>query len=442
MQNLDLLPTPNERTTIEDIKFEIDGKSIFPSHVKVLEFHSDFKKIKNSDSEYWCFPPLYDEKKNGWQVWQVMFIPEKSCIYRIYGFQNKKLQILTKVIQEKSNRNIYQQGALDCVSEMNSKMKSGKKMFSDLYIDSNVSSTSYDTLTMDKEFNPMSALDYNKVKNIVFPCDLQDKFDGFRGYSSKLKHEIKGVGSCISIKTRNKHLEMYHLQHVRKELEVLFNKLKEGIILDGEIYHHGTSFQTIASMIKNRDKKHELNDQLKYYVFDLYDPENPKMTWLERKEMLNYIFKDEKFESIILSRTKEVNNEEEIEQCISESLEDGYEGIMLRAHAGIYKNSKNRSKDILKYKRFYDEEAICVDILSGNGSNKNAAILVLEKEHKGDMIRFKLTPAVSIAERKRWFKNKDQYIGKHFNYVYQELSLDGIPRFANRKGGKNFIDKL
>ena len=120
-----------------------------------------------------------------------------------------------------------------------------------------------------------------------------------------------------------------------------------------------------------------------------------------------------------LIETKVAKQTEDIEKYHDYYTKHGYEGIMLRNNA-IYKDG--RTKDLLKYKKFFDEEFKVVGHHEGNGGIPIFDCAVGDKTFgvamKGDM-----------TSRKERMDHVTDYYGKMLTVKYQELSLDGIPRF-------------
>jgi ATP-dependent DNA ligase len=85
-----------------------------------------------------------------------------------------------------------------------------------------------------------------------------------------------------------------------------------------------------------------------------------------------------------------------------------------------------RSYSLLKLKDFIDAEYRIVDIIDGDGSDKNLAIFILETD---DGQHFNCRPEGSQENRRELYKNRSKLIGLYVTVRYQELSRDGIPIF-------------
>ena len=116
-------------------------------------------------------------------------------------------------------------------------------------------------------------------------------------------------------------------------------------------------------------------------------------------------------------------------RLFAEFVEAGYEGIMLRNAAGVYR-ANYRSNDLQKYKEFMEDEYRIIDFKEGEGRDAGAVIWVCET---ADGKEFTVRPRGSFEQRREWFNDGDSYIGKNLTVVYQELTEDGKPRFPVAK---------
>jgi DNA ligase-1 len=102
---------------------------------------------------------------------------------------------------------------------------------------------------------------------------------------------------------------------------------------------------------------------------------------------------------------------------------EGYEGIMLRNKAGLYKNS--RSADLQKYKCFESEEFEIINYKQGEGQEGGCVIWVC-KTSEGKT--FNCRPRGTREDRIELFKNGDKYVGKKLTVRFQELTYYKVPR--------------
>ena len=256
---------------------------------------------------------------------------------------------------------------------------------------------------------PMLAHDYHKRgKGSVFPCYVQPKLDGTR---------------CIGIPQKGLFSRMRkafpHLEHIVSEL----NQLPSDVIMDGELYTHELTFQEIVGLVKKetlREGNEARQQKIKYHVYDLV----MGGTFEERHAILQALLKRHKFKHIVPVLTERCASEVAMKAKHNEYVAAGFEGIMLRNPAGLYKNS--RSVDLLKYKEFMDEEFKVVGFTEGEGQEKGCVIWVCETEEGK---RFSCRPRGTREERKEWFTNGAAYVGEMLTVRFQELSDGGVPRF-------------
>ena len=239
---------------------------------------------------------------------------------------------------------------------------------------------------------PMLAHDYNKRgKGAIYPCFVQPKLDGTR---------------CIGIPRKGLFSRMRksfpHMEHIVAEL----NQLPADVILDGELYTNELTFQQIVGLVKRetlREGNAENQVKIKYHVYDMVSAG----TFEERYAALTKLLRGHRFHHSVLVPTERCASEERMKAKHNEYVAEGFEGIMLRNPAGLYKHS--RSTDLLKYKEFIDEEFTVVGFTEGDGQDKGCVVWICETEEKK---RFQCRPRGTKEERKEMFQNGDAYVGK------------------------------
>ena len=305
---------------------------------------------------------------------------------------------------------------------------------------------SYDIPSEEKRFEVSLAAKYDDrlAKNkLDFPYVVEPKLDGVRCYISK------NVDGEIIMKSRA-HKEFVACPHIKEnDFVKKFFELYPNAILDGELYNHELKedFNKIVSLVKKTKLKTEDLEEsarmVQYHCFDSYYPDEPNLTYKERKERvasliitLPYYF--EGCVEIVGAHYKltdevtfvEVNSEEEVEDMILNFTSAGYEGIMLKKNAPYF---FGRSFDMLKYKKFFDEEYKIVDFEEGNGNLKGIAAAVICAAANGTEFKAGVTGTQEYAAE--LFTNKENYIGKLATIKYQALTplkdgKGGVPRFG------------
>ena len=248
-------------------------------------------------------------------------------------------------------------------------------------------------------------------KLIQYPCYVQPKLDGIRC----LIYMKEGK---LYYQSRN-HSLFQSFTHLEDELLHIFsvNKFIPNLILDGELYSHDLSFQQITSIVRKKD--HPDLEKIEYHLYDLYSPDKSYKDRLQIIQLLTcYRLTTRKIIPVI---TNLASNREEIEQYHSKFVIDGYEGLMVRIINGLYR-PQIRSKELLKYKHFKDDEFTVVGVHEGNGG-----IAVFECQHNERV--FSVNMKCSKEEKQSYLSNFNDYKGKLLTVRYQEMTDDGVPRF-------------
>ena len=260
--------------------------------------------------------------------------------------------------------------------------------------------------TNDINIMPMLAQSFEKG-NMTRPCFAQPKLDGVRMIVGK---DLDGNIVCKSRTGK----QIYQMEHVKEEVI-----LKPGQFLDGEVFTFSESFETITGICKTQT---ETSTKLFFYVFDMFDIRNLKLTFEQRLEFLNdYFVREFKYTRKVKTLTLHDDDVDDIHDAFTN---EGYEGLILRAKHGLY-SLGTRSCDILKYKKFVTEEYEIVNVLEATGRDVGTAVFVCKIRDS----TFKVRPIGSFELRCEYFVNKDEYIGKMLTVKYQNMTSKNIPRF-------------
>ena len=258
--------------------------------------------------------------------------------------------------------------------------------------------------------HPMLAHDYNKRgKDIKFPCYAQRKLDGVRCLAISGKGLFSRTGKAFP-----------HMDHIRAEI----NSLPKGTILDGELYSDTLNFQEIVGLVKKETLKPADAPKMTQIYLCVYDTVQDG-TNEQRNAYLTDLFKTHKFKALKLLPTDVANNLDDVKRLHAEYVADGYEGLILRNKAGLYKVG-HRSADLQKYKEFKDDEYKIVGFKEGDGLEKGCVIWLCETKDKKP---FSVRPRGTHEDRAEAFKTASKQVGKKLTVRFQELTEDGIPRF-------------
>lgn len=256
---------------------------------------------------------------------------------------------------------------------------------------------------------PMLAKDYKEEKDKIDwgkNVYIQPKLDGMRC----LAH-INGPGNIKLISRDGKIIE--GLEHIKKELATI----AENVILDGELYAHGLSFQENMKLIK----KYRPNEteKIKFHVYDRVEEEI-----FEARNAKNYLLLVD-FTTCELVPTSPLY-ENTLSESHSLNISHGYEGSIIRHGDTPYK-ANVRSSNLLKYKDFIDIAIPIKDIEPADQRPEWGTPVFEWKGAKKDELRAGMK--YSHEEREEFLMNKANYIGKTAEIRFFEYSDEGVPRF-------------
>ena len=202
------------------------------------------------------------------------------------------------------------------------------------------------------------------------------------------------------------------------------------MVLDGEICmtdkDGNEDFQGIIKEIKRKD--HTIENPV-YFMFDLltqkeFEDKVSETLLSDRLTTLrSYVLGGDKFIKVL---DQKLGSDDLLENMMEISKNEGWEGLMLRKD-DTYQGK--RSNDILKVKKFFDEEYVVIDLENAinrvivNGKEveelmlKNAVI-----EHKGN--RVQVGSGFSHEQKRYFFKNPNEILGKTITVQYFEETTD------------------
>lgn len=259
---------------------------------------------------------------------------------------------------------------------------------------------------------PMLAMDYTKQGHrVTYPCLVSPKLDGVRCFASV-------DGDKVTLTSRMGK-EYPCPPQLRKDL-VSLSGVTGHKLFDGEIYKHGMPLQDIVSAIK---KPNENTNSLQYWIFDLplvdknYHDRNLELHFID-----HHLENEASCETCVTVLSTRANNETEAEAFLSQFIEEGFEGLMLRNDSGKYEFSK-RSADLQKWKRMKDEEALVLDIAEVDKNGE--AVLYCKMKDSEKVFKCKMQG----SHESRLPENQKHLVGKWITYKYQALTNDGLPQF-------------
>jgi len=357
-----------------------------------------------------CLPVLYkrnnNKKINFWKI-----IVEENYYWTEFGLVDGTVQQSDKVFcfgknkGKKNETDDYQQTLLEAKSIWNRKIE--KENFV-------INIEDVDKIS----FNPpMLAKVYDGIyaKDMKF---IQPKLDGIRCNMSMSDND-----RVTSISRRNK--MFYSTKHIESELSSILENFPN-MHVDGELYNHDLhdDFNKIVSLVKKQKidekDKENIESTVKYFVYDAWFDNEPNMPFSERISIIKEIFSNLK--TAVVVPTFEINSKEEVEKYFNQFIDDGYEGAIIRLDKPY---EHKRSKNLLKYKKFQDDEFEVVDV--NLGKTKTMAESVTIRLKNGKLCNATLSFPDEVC--KEILENKEKYIGKMATVCYFGETNDELLRF-------------
>lgn len=192
---------------------------------------------------------------------------------------------------------------------------------------------------------PMLAVE--APKDIKFPVYASAKLDGIRAV----------VKDDMLLSRTLKPIPNGYVQDALGQ--ALFNGL------DGELTVGPANDKNVMQATTSGVMSREGEPDFTFWVFDFWN--NPTMGYGERLRLMERAFKDGALASyprIKLLRQVIVNSESELRAFEATTLEQGFEGVMIRSPLGTYKFGRSTAREgyLLKVKRFADGEAVVIGV--------------------------------------------------------------------------------
>lgn len=416
----------------------------------VEQFFNSFEIIdpeKQPTQDNWAFPPLYKIDQHGKiRMWQIGFDSNTNEIISIFGQVGGIIRPTKKEIMlNKSGRDYKTQALLEANKKYIDKYrKDGYRL--------NPNEERDIPLQLAKDYEPPWELETDEMGNITkkyitktnidrFPVAVQPKLNGIR---SRTKRDDNG--EIIMLTRSNRPHKWQDL--IKQEIKIFFDFLPPGVHLDGELYIHGKELNEINSIVGSTSKtKHPLNDQVQYMIFDIIVP---KTTFNRRYHTLLESYLNYRMAGYIDNYFKIITvmlaySHEEIDNFHDQYVEMGYEGLMIRhlANSTDIESIKQKSyyaggrnNNLLKYKKFQDEEGTIVEVYEGEGTEEGLAVFTIEDKNK---IRFGVRPAATFEERAKWFQNPESVIGHLYTFKFFERSPYNVPLLPTGVGFREDI---
>lgn len=300
---------------------------------------------------------------------------------------------------------------------------------------------------------PMLASDWDEEK-VRFPLIAQPKIDGVRGLN------MHGALTGRSLKLfGNRYTTDFYSQDFFKGL-------------DGELAAERETHPDLCRITTSALSTHTGQPFTLWWLFDFVTGTNSNSPYIERYNLLvNYVDALQQNPAcqpwasrLRVVPMKRINTLEELNAFDEKCLEDGYEGTIIRAIDGRHKQGRStvREGGLLRIKRFIESEAVVTSIVEGESNQNEAQVnelgLQYRSSHQENMVPNGLVgnlqcvakqtvkdgkrvvieagQAITVspgnmdhAQRKFFFENQNQIIGKTIKFKFFPKGIKDKPRF-------------
>lgn len=283
-----------------------------------------------------------------------------------------------------------------------------------------------------KVFRPMLSGKVDDFTKLVFPLLASPKLDGIRCLA------MSGEPRTRSMKMiPNRFIQEWFCEHAHA-LEGLDGELIVGEPTGADVLKRATS----GLMSESGEP------DFRYYAFDRWDQPKAYSVRLES------IFRQSDLPGrVVPLRHELVTSLEQLLELERATLDTGYEGLMLRAPLGPYKQGKATFKEgfLMKLKRFDDAEGEIIGfeelLHNGNTAFTNELGRTARPNHQAGMVgldalgvilmrgitafegeEVRVGSGLNDAERKQIWENRPDYLGKIGKFKFQSVGSVDAPR--------------
>lgn len=339
---------------------------------------------------------------------------------------------LFQLLDDLNDRNITGHSAIQCVNGFIEK----NKEFSDVI---------YDVIDRNLKTRATTTLINSVMPGTVptFDVALAEKFEGnekkvnFDSGEWWASRKLDGV-RCIAIIDENGGIKFYsRAGNEFLTLGVLAEELKSlnlrSVVLDGEVcIMKDGGLEDFQGIIKEIGRKDHTIQNPMYYVFDMLQTsefnnqagDTPLSSRLLQLGVFFSLNQGLKHSAPLVQI--QISSREHFEEMVADATNLGYEGIMIRKDIGY---EGKRSKNLLKVKKMHDAEYVVVDVENGTHRVIESGREIEEEmlravmvEHKGNRVR--VGSGFSIEQRRFYYQNPDEILGKTITVQYFEETTD------------------
>lgn len=289
-----------------------------------------------------------------------------------------------------------------------------------------------------KKFEVALAYNLNDVKN-VNPCDgtyfASRKLDGCRTIC-KINNYMKDQEFIQEVKFYSRSgKEFTTLSNLVEPIKSFTSMLMGEWVLDGECCIMEGENENFNLLMREITRKNHTIENPKYKIFDIITidefegRESMGDFEVRYNDLIEYYYQSQ-YEPAVQKHLEVLEQElitsqETFDKWVQLVKDNNWEGFMLRKNAP-YK--RGRTKDLIKVKKFQDNEYIVEDVLTGvvsyneNGVKEYDAVTALIINHKGTKVQ--VGSGLTKDQRLSWYSNPDDIIGKTVTVQYFEETIN------------------
>lgn len=189
--------------------------------------------------------------------------------------------------------------------------------------------------------------------------------------------------------------------------------------LDGELWTQHQDFEALSAIVRTRLPNDELWRQVSYLVFDMPDAQLP---FAQRYANYSELIKAINSEHIKAVKQQRFDSNHALSEHLQSVVDDGAEGLML--HLATAHHRPGRSAALLKLKPYFDDEAVVIAHLPGQGKYEGMLGALRVKNKAG--VEFSIGTGFTDNERAA-----PPPVGSIITYKYHGYTTNGVPRFAS-----------
>ena len=285
-------------------------------------------------------------------------------------------------------------------------------------------------------FKPMLAGKCTDLETLTYPVLVSPKLDG-----------VRATVQAGQFFTRSLKLIP------NKNVQLMFSYLPDG--LDRELIYGSPTdkvvYRNTESAVRSENKP---GTDISFYVFDRPSAEGFEQRYEELIKRVRQI----KNKAVVLLKHHFSNTPEQVTAWEEQWLEEGYEGLMIRALHGPYKEGRSTEKEgyLLKLKRFCDSEAVVLGYEEQQHNANEAKTNALGRTERSTAqdglvgagvlgallvhdaavseVDFAIGTGFNASDRVRLWKQRKTLIGKKVKYTYFPTGSKERPRFPVWQG--------